>query len=333
MLNKHSLLLFVLLTLVLGAFFLAGPGEESLFTDKQAVKISVSKTPLSAPFYIADEKQLFAKTCVEVELKEVVGGDKSFEQVIRGDADFGTSSGSVIVFKGMLRSDFVNLATFVQSDNDVKFVTEENSQIVSAKDLTGKKIGVTRGTAGEYFLSTYLALGGVSAEQVDINFLAPEKLGDALINDKVDIIVPWEPYAFKTMRRLKGKGVTLQTKNLYTLTFNLIASRTYLESNLEGAKCVLQGLEKAINFIASYPDEAQQILTRRLDIEQEFIDWIWPDYIFKLSLNRSLLMNLRSQATWSIERGLIDSNRQPDFKRLTDSRPLKQVNPMAVRLH
>ena len=181
-----------------------------------------------------------------MKLKDVLGGNRSFEAVISGEADFGTSSDSVIVFKSALRNDFVNLGTFVQSDNDVKLLTLEESGVRESMDLTGKKIGVTKGAAGEYFLSTYLAIGGVAMAQIETVYLQPEKLRQALIDNEVDVIVPWEPFAYHTIKELKGNAKVLQTKNLYTLTFNLIASKNQLAAKLPVARCVLEGIQAGL---------------------------------------------------------------------------------------
>ena len=331
-LSKQIVWVFIVISLVLGIVFLAL--NRQIFWDEQVpeVVIAVSKTPLSAPIYVAHEKSLFDPSCVKVKLKDVFGGNRSFETVVSGDADFGTSSDSVIVFKSALRNDFVNLGTFVQSDNDVKLVTLEESGVRESIDLSGKKVGVTKGAAGEYFLSTYLAIGGVEIEQIERVYLQPEKLRQALIDNDVDVIVPWEPFAYRTIKQLKGNAKVLQTKNLYTLTFNLLASKTQLASKLPAARCVLEGIQSGINYIASHDGEAQKIIMQRLSLDQGFIDWVWKDYVFKLSLNHSLLMNLQSQANWAIEYGLIEPQQIPDFEQILYTDLLKDIDPLAVNL-
>jgi len=328
--NQHSLIAFIFIALLLGLFFLVGNWSAIFNQTSPAVTIAVSKTPLSAPIYVADQKGFFDSRCAEVSLREVIGGNRSFESMISGEADFATSSDSVIVFKGLVRSDFVNLASFVQSDNDVKFIALESSGINFSQDFKGRNVGVTKGTAGEYFLSTYLALGGLSHDDINLFYLPPEKMSSALESEEVDVIAAWEPYAHKTLKSLKGRAKVLSSKNLYTLTFNLLTAKGASEGLSRSSICVLTGLKKAIDFIAVNPEETQKIMVQRLELEPSFISWVWQDYIFKLDLGRSLLMNLESQADWAVKANLVKAKQLPDFKEYLEPEPLTKVDPFAV---
>ncbi len=296
------------------------------------VRIAVSKTPLSAPVYIADEKGYFAKHCSSVELVEVVGGKRSFETMASGQADFATSSDSVIVYKAFARSDFAALASFVQADNDVKFITREGLAQQHYGTTRFSSVGVTKGTASEYFLSTYLALEGIDVTNITLLDTPPDEMPEVLASGSVDAIVPWEPYGYKAVQMLEGVANVLPTKNLYSLSFNLIGQKNDIEMQPHKAECVLKALSDAIDFIASEPSETQQVIGSRLNLESDFIFWIWPDYIFKLSLNKSLLMNLQSQAEWVVEAGIIKGQAVPDFMTVLNPRPLSKVKPEAASL-
>lgn len=299
--------------------------------DKLPVTIAVSKTPLSTPFYVAKTIGAFDNTCVDVEFDHVIGGQMAFSKVITGEADFGTTSGSVIAFQSLAQRQFVSHATFVLSDNDVKLLSRPSAQIKTIADLKAKRIGVTKATASEYFLSSLLAMNGMSVSEVELLHFNPEKLITAYLNKEVDAIVPWEPFAYKSVHLLANEINLHDTKNLNSLSFNLISQQA---DNLTvvKAKCVIEGLAKAIDFISSQPQQAQQIVMAELGIEAEFIDWVWPDYIFKLSLNQSLLLSIKAQALWLMENKISDHNQLPQFNHFIDSRALLQVDPGAVTL-
>ena len=328
----HLLLAVTTIALLLGTFFLFANWQTIYKRSTIPVTIAVSKTPLSAPIYIADEKGYFAESCADVKLTEVVGGNRSFQLMISGEADFATSSGSVVVFRGLVRQDFTNYASFVQSDNDVKFVTLEQSDVVSGLDFEGKRIGVTRGTASEYFLSTYLALAGLTLDDTKIVHLAPEQMSDALKQGEVDIIVPWEPFAHQAIDTFQGGAKLIPSKSFYTLSFNLLARKNNSAVTKESAECVLRALKKSIEFIAENPEASQKIVIDKLALDQKFINWVWQDYIFKLDLSDSLVMNLESQARWAIESKRVLSQQKIDFKSFLTPEPLKKVEPLAVNL-
>lgn len=299
--------------------------------EKYPVTIAVSKTPLSTPFYVAKSINAFDDTCVRVEYSDVMGGQIAFEQVINGKVDFGTSSDSVIAFQSLTKQSFVTHAMFVQSDNDVKLITRSSDNVNSTIDLKGKKIGITQGTASEYILSTLLAIEDLTMKDVELYHYKPAQLIQGFSNNEVDAIVPWEPFVFQALQSLDNKIKIHDTKSLNTLSFNLI-SQTADSQLVEKAKCVIQGLHTAINYIASHPQEAKKIVIDELNLDPAFIDWVWPDYIFKLGLNQSLILNIKSQATWAVETQMRAFEDVPNSERFIDSRALLQVEPGAVNI-
>lgn len=331
MIKKALSLSLVTLLVLIGAGLFYLNFEYRWQPPKYPVIIAVSKTPLSSPFYVAKAIGAFDGTCVDVEFDEVVGGQRAFAKVMNGDADFGTSSDSVIAFKSLASRAFVTHAMFVQSDNDVKLITRASEKINSAINLKGRKIGVTKGTASEYFLSNLLALEGLTTEDVKLYHYKPEQLVNGFINNEIDTFVPWEPFGFKSAQLLHDIVKVHKTKGLNTLSFNLISAKA---DNLlvEKAKCVIQGLSIAIDYIASYPAKSKKIVMNELQLSAEFIDWVWPDYIFKLGLNQSLLLSVKSQAVWAIATQMSQFNEVPNVERFIDSRALLQVIPDAVSI-
>jgi ABC-type nitrate/sulfonate/bicarbonate transport system substrate-binding protein len=298
---------------------------------KHSVKIAVSKTPLSTPFYVAKSIKSFDKTCVNVEYSEVLGGQIAFDKVMNGEVDFGTSSDSVIAFKSLSKQPFVTHAMFVQSDNDVKLITRSSDKIKSVIELKGKKIGVTKGTASEYLLSMLLAIEGLTMEDVKLYDYKPKGLIQSFSNEEIDAIVSWEPFVYEALQLFNNKVKIHDTKSLSTLSFNLISQKADNQL-VEKAKCVIQGLQTAINYIISNPKESKKIVIDELKLDPAFIDWVWPDYIFKLGLNGSLILNINAQATWAVETQMSEFRDVPNSERFIDSRALIQVEPGAVNI-
>ena len=299
--------------------------------EKYSVSIAVSKTPLSAPFYVAQSINAFDETCVKVNFNEVLGGQMAFAKVMAGEVDFGTSSDSVMAFQSLTRQVFVTHAMFVQSDNDVKLLSRPSANIAKAIDLKDKRIGITKGTASEYFLSTLLALEGLTTEDVNLFHYKPEELVDGYINNEVDAMVPWEPFAFQSAQLLERQVKVHNTKSLNSLSFHLI-SQAADRLQVEKAKCIIQGLNIAIDYIAAKPTLAKKIIIEKLQLSDDFIEWVWPDYIFKLSLNQSLLLSLKAKSTWLVATQMSQFNGAPKLDKLIDSRALLQVQPSAVNI-
>ena len=331
-LKKNSLVTLLLFTAVFSALSIIYFGVVPLFQqERHPVVIAVSKSPLSTPFYVAKAINAFDDTCVAPEYIAVAGGQLAFEKVMSGQADFATSSDSVIAFESLKARPCVTHAMFVQSDNDVKIITRKVDNIRAFIDLKGKRIGVTKGTASEYILSTLLAIEGLSLGDIVLQDYPPEHLIEAFRHNEVDAILPWEPFAFQTLQSLKSKIKIHDTKSLSTLSFNLV-SQTAEQNLVEQAVCVIQGLQKAIHYITSYPEQAKSIVITELAVSTDFIDWVWPDYIFKLSLNQSLILNINAQANWAVATQMTSVDVTSSAINFIDSRALLKVDPGAVNI-
>ncbi len=331
MINKNVTWSLISLAIFCSAAWFYLNFESHWQQPKYPLMIAVSKTPLSTPFYVAKAIGAFDETCVSVNFDEVVGGQRAFAKVMSGEVDFGTSSDSVIAFQSLANKAFVTHAMFVQSDNDVKLITRASTKINSTMDLKGKEIGVTHGTASEYFLSTLLALEGLTTEDVELYHYKPEQLVNGFINKDIDAFLPWEPFGFQSAQLLNGQIKIHKTKGLNTLSFNLI-SVTADNLLVEKAKCVIQGLSIAMDYIASHPQESKQIVMDELKLTAEFIDWVWSDYIFKLGLNQSLMLSVESQAIWAVATQMTKFKEVPNIEHFIDSRAMLQVMPNAVNI-
>ncbi len=331
MTNRQLITYFLPLVLFASIVILYVNSKAFLPLEKHSVSIAVSKTPLSAPFYVAQAINAFDDTCVKVEFDEVLGGQVAFAKVLSGEVDFGTTSDSVIAFQSLTKKSFVTHTMFVQSDNDVKLLSRPSAQISSATDLKGKRVGVTKGTASEYFLSMLLALEGLTTEDVNLHHYQPDQLVDGYINNEIDAMVPWEPFAFQSIQLLEKEVKVHDTKSLNSLSFHLI-SQAADRVQVEKAKCIIQGLNTAIDYIAAKPRLAKKIIIEKLQLSDDFIEWVWPDYIFKLSLNQSLVLSLKAKSTWLVATQMSQFNGAPKLEKFIDTRALLQVQPGAVNI-
>ena len=76
-------------------------------------------------------------------------------------------------------------------------IARKDRGIGSVPDLKGKKIGVARGTSGDFFLGRFLELQGMSIRDVTVIDLPPAQVADPLLNGTVDAVSTWDPYAYR----------------------------------------------------------------------------------------------------------------------------------------
>ena len=99
--------------------------------------IAVSRTPLSLPFYVAQERGLFKDEGLDVRVVDCVASPQCFTAMHEGKADLATVADLPVMFNSFERRDWALLATFVNSSNDLKLVARKSAGIAAAKDLAG----------------------------------------------------------------------------------------------------------------------------------------------------------------------------------------------------
>lgn len=295
----------------------------------EPIVLALSRSPLSLPFYIAEQQEYFAAEGVPLKVVEIIGGHRTMQFMLDGHADLATSSEAVVMFNSFRRADFAVLTSFVTSTDDVKIIVQPDSGIRSVAQLAGKRVGTIVGSASHYYLDSLLLLNGGDPKSVRLASLQPEAMAAALKNKEVDAVAVWQPYAYRAEQEVTGARV-LPDDGAYTLSFNLVASRKAIGERRGDLVKLLQALERAQRFIASEPAKAKAILRDRLQLDPAYVDWLMTRYKYRLSLEQSLITTLESEARWARDEGLVSATRLPNYLTLVHSAPLRQVRPGAV---
>jgi len=327
---KRILLLLVLFTgLALGLYIQQGQKRP---TPTLSIRIAVSQTPLSTPFYVAQDQGYFTDHGIEVELLPYVGGHRCFKALIQGEADLATTSDSVIMFNSFDDKQFSILTSFVESDNDIKIVSAPDQHIQTASELRGKRIGVIHNSASEFFLHTLLLIHGVSPDAITLVPLRPDAMVAALDAGEIDAAALWEPFAQEAAQLSNRGEPILNSRGIYTLSFNLITMRDLATPQLEAHRRVIAALNDATRFIAVNPARSQRIIATQLQRDPHKIGHGWDDYLFKLSLSNSLISTLEHEAHWALNHNRVALQPVPNYRALVDARALIATDAMASQI-
>ena len=149
-----------------------------------------------AGFYIAKEKGYYKNAGLNVELKKFTSSTNVLDTVLRGDADFGTSSTSLLIASSEDK-DILLLGSVFQS-SPLILLTLKDSKINDLQDFKDKKIMITREQISFATLQTMLASKNMNID--DLKVLEHTYNVDDLINGNTDLMLAYmtnEPYILK----------------------------------------------------------------------------------------------------------------------------------------
>lgn len=294
----------------------------------EPLRLAVSRTPLSLPLYVAEEKGYFAAESLDVQLQECIGGQRCLGLLLEGRADVATVADLPLALAAFERPEFSIIGTFVTATDDLKIVVRGPRSAESG--VTTKRIGVPMGSAAQYFLDLHLIVAGIDPRTVRIVDLRPEQLVDALVSGKVDAIACWEPYGYQALKTLGAQAHALDASNGYIQTFNLAVQRRLVVAQDAALERLLRVMRRAEQFIQQEPEAAKAILRQRLNLTQDFVEFAWPSFSYRLGLDQSLIATLESQARWALREGVIRGKLPPNYLSFVHAAPLRRVKPTAA---
>lgn len=314
-------------------WLLAGVLFASVTAQAAPVRIGVSETLLSLPLYVAESEGFFDKHGVSVEFINCMGGNRCMRNMLAGESDLSTATELPVVSNSFTRSDFAILTSFVSASNDPKVISKTSANITDPTKMRGKTLGYVKGTSSQYVLDLVLVYNGIDPATVNLKQVTPESAQGALAQGEVDALCIWEPFVSRILQGLGSDVQLVPIPKLYTQTFNLIASRSAIDSKPKELEKIVMALKDSTQFIQANPGKAKALAAKRLNVSLDQVEQIFDGYRFRLSLNRSLGRTMEGQARWAIREGHVSSKLpQPNYSNFIYPAFLKSVDPAAVSL-
>lgn len=199
----------------------------------------------------------------------------------------------------------VVIATTLQSNRQAKLVTFAGAGVSdNPATLRGKRIGVTRNTNGDIYLSRLLKKGGLTENDATLVNARPAELSALLVKGTIDAAILWDPFVVQTTREYakqpaaglgRGEVRVFVDPTLHTLAFNVVTTRAKATSHRDALVRLLRGSVCAEQYIAEHRLDAQRELERWLKLQDGDLDDFFATTQFHVQLN------LPQVATWMRE--------------------------------
>ena len=299
----------------------------------EKITVGVEKSLLPALVWIAEDKGYFTENGVEVTIKEYDSGRAALKAMLdEGGLDMVTVAQTPVMFNSFDRSDFAIVSAIVSSYNEITVLARRDRGITKPGDLRGKKVGMTKGSSGQYFLDLFLSNNNLQLSEVEKVDLPTSQLVSNLTTGSVDAISTWNPHLYNAQKVLGGESIIFPTRKILRVDFYFVPNKNFLQNHPEAIARFLQALTQAETFIKEDKDEAVSIVSKRLGLDSAFVVSVWDDYQFGLFLDQTIIQTLEEEAAWAIQNKLTDKTEVPDYHTFISVDALTKAAPEKVMI-
>lgn len=273
MMKKKILAVLLALTTVisLGACGNSGTNETKTTGNTQeaagelpTLRIALPTWVGYGPLYVAQEKGLFEKNGVNVELSIVEGLAERKQALISGNLEglatavdvFVNLEGAGIDMDMVWMLDRSNGADGIVATSDVK----------TPADLKGKTIATEVGTTEHLFLLKVLEQYGLSQDDINLTPMTIGDAGTAFVAGKVDAAVTYDPYLAQGIEA-GGTGFTTADYDIDLMDAVGFTDKV-IESEPDAVQGFVDAVAEAMDYIADNKDECVPIMAKGLKLDE-----------------------------------------------------------------
>lgn len=299
----------------------------------EPITVAWSPYESTALFWVAEDQRYFSENGLCVTLRRYDSGAASLDGVVNGEAEIAVGVTEYPLVRQAFWNTSVRTIGCMDRGEFIYLVGRKDRGIETAQDLRGRRVGTTVGTIAEFHLVRYLDLHGMTLADITlVDLEAPAEWVNATADGDVDAVATAQPYVNAARDRLGENAVVWPLQSSQPLFALVVATDDWIETHPETARRFLASLAGAEAYVAAHPAEARAIVQQRLDLDAGYMDTVWRQNRFSLSLDQSLIAAMEDEGRWMIANNMTNATAIPDFRHYIDTTALEQVRPDAVRI-
>jgi len=326
------------------SFLLAGCGGGTPAAQKAAdsgeiIAYGELDPQVSGQQIIAEEMGYFKDEGLTIKNKLMNGPDENASLVASGDAKicFGSIYNNISVAANGVKVKVV--APLANAAGTQSVVARKGLVIKSAKDLEGKKIGMTNGAGVLIAIRNMCNATGTDISKIQfVNLQVSDQLA-ALEKGDIDAMAAWEPWVGKAV----DQGGTLLfsgTKanfpgvpnDVHWIDFYMTLQVTddFYKDHPETIEKLLRALHKATTYINEHPEDAAKIIAKRININEAECLRIMKKNVYSMTFDQQFVDGADNMANFMLDMKSIKAI--PKTESYMDTTLLKKVFPEDVTI-
>lgn len=297
----------------------------------ESITIGLTPYEYSELIYVAEDQGFFTGNGLNVIIRDYNTTSQAIDGLLNDETDIAFTSEYAFVGK-VLKKENISLIGNIDKYQSVYLIGRKDRGIENITDLEGKKIGLTRGTIGEFYLGRFLNLHDMSMQDVTLVDLQPSQYVQAFTNGSVDVLITVNKFIDQIQERLGNNTVLWSAQSSQPAFYVMACRNDWAASHPEQIKRFLKSLDQAEEYTINHPDDAKSIVQRRLNYSDAYAATMWTNHQFSLTLDQSLIAAMEDEARWMIKNNLTTGKTMPDFRDHIYTKGLEEVKPDAMNI-
>lgn len=327
-----SISLFVTAIFIIGGYFLFFDKSEPAKYTGPIEKIVIGNLGEYSTFnLVAKEKGYFLENGLDVEINEYESGPPQMNDLHKGKINF-AMAGEFPGVSNMLKDDHFRIVTMLSKQKVSQVVARKDRGINNPKDLKGKEIGLTKSSVNEYFLGHFLLFNNLSISDVNIVDLSPLEMTKQINSGQIDAVVAYEPTPYNIQRILGDNAISWSAQGNQDTYILAYSTEEFIKNHPQIVERYVKSLIQAEEYTEKNNMEIKDFTARALHYDNDYINYVWPNIAFKLSLEQELILIFENVTRWAIENKLTDKTTVPNYLEYIYFDALNALKPEAVNV-
>ena len=331
-LKKRNLIVIAVIILVVAivlSSFIYLNSQKPYDGSIESITLGTSLLESSGPGFVAEAKNFFIENGLNVTFKYYDVGLNAVKGMQNGEVDMAWCAEYILVGQVLGKQNIQTIASVAKTDL-TSIIARRDRGIETVSDLYGKKIGVVRGTVMEYFLGRFLELNGLRISDVTLVNITLGQSANLVINGSLDAVVSFPPYTETARQQLGDNAVGWSIQSRQEI-YGLITCRAdWIPQHQEVVKRFLNAISQTEDYMIQHPDEAKDIVQKRMNYTSDYMAAVWSRNDFSLSLDQTLIVAMENEARWMIKNNLTFATEVPDFLNYIYAEGLNSIKPASV---
>jgi len=328
-LKRRHLIGLATLAMLAGAFgVIRRRGGEPVAAER--LSIALPQAPHAGLVHIAAAEGFFEAHDLEVTLLAQTHGKAALAEVLRGGADLAAAADVPIVIEVLKGAPLSIAAAVASASNELAVLGRRDRDINAPGDLQGRRVGVTLGTSGEYFLWAFMVRHRLEPQTLVLVDLPPTRLVEALRDGSVDAIAAWQPVRRAAETAFGPAVVSFSAPDAYAQNYVLVGRNEFLSTRREAMRRLLLALLDAERFVRVDPLRAKTVLAASLKVDPGALEPAWQALSLEVDQQQAQLVTLEDVATWAMARGYAPAQAMPNFLSHLNFDALQAASPDRV---